>query len=122
MAKAYSNDLREKVMKKAESGMCILHLAKAFNIGRATIYRWLERKGKLGHVRPEEKWQKGHSHLIKDLPGLLKYVSKNPGKTLDELAQGWGEGCGMTIARALKKAGYTHKKNNGWIQGTQRRS
>ncbi|MCS7225552.1 MAG: transposase, partial [Gloeomargarita sp. SKYB31] len=39
----YSLDLREKVMAFIENGHSITQAAKVFNIGRATIYRWLAR-------------------------------------------------------------------------------
>jgi len=40
----YSVDLREKVIKYLEDGGRITQASQIFNIGRSTIYRWLNRQ------------------------------------------------------------------------------
>ncbi|MGC1245798.1 MAG: IS630 transposase-related protein, partial [Spirulinaceae cyanobacterium] len=40
----YSLDLRKKVIKYIEDGGKITSATKVFNLGRATIYRWLNRQ------------------------------------------------------------------------------
>ncbi len=41
---SYSLDLRQKVIDYVESGGKIAKAAKLFGIGRASIYRWLDRE------------------------------------------------------------------------------
>ena len=41
---AYGLDLREKVINYIENGGRVTKVAQVFGIGRASIYRWLERK------------------------------------------------------------------------------
>lgn len=122
MANPYSNDLRNRIIQHVERGVDITELAQAFEISRMTIYRWIKLKAQQGHVKAKQNWRQGHSHTIKNMTEFLKFVRKHVGMTLKELAQAWGEGSAASMRRALVKAGFTHKKNNGWIPGTQRRS
>ncbi len=41
---AYSLDLRQKVIDSIENSTRVSKAAQVFRIGRASIYRWLERK------------------------------------------------------------------------------
>ena len=41
---AYGLDLRQKVINYIENGGWVTKVAQVFGIGRASIYRWLERK------------------------------------------------------------------------------
>ena len=109
-------------MQQVERGVSIVDLAESFQISRMTIYRWIKLKAKQGNIKAKENWRQGHSHTIKNMGEFLKFVRKNAGMTLAELAKAWGKGSATAMRRALVKAGFTHKKNNGRIQGTQRRS
>ena len=63
-----------------------------------------------GHLNPEDGYQKGHSHKIKDLLEFKKFVDLNPSRTAEEIASNWGNISKITVWRALKKIGYSHKK------------
>ena len=121
MGNAYSYDLRIRVIEAIDEGQAITRVSKDLKVGRTTIYKWLKQRDEQGHIRPKENWQKGHSHKIKDLEKFKVFVEENKEKTLVELAKAWGGVKRMTIQRALKKLGFTHKKNQLWIQGTSRK-
>lgn len=118
MENAYSYDLRIRVIEAVDEGQRITKVSKGFKVGRATIYNWLKLRNKQGHLKSKENWQQGHSHKITDLEKFKTFVEENKEKTLVELAEAWGNVKRMTIQRALKKLGFTRKKNQLWVQGT----
>src|SRR5262245_4996323 len=107
-----------RVMKSVECGESITGISKLYQVGRATIYRWINQRKHEGDIHPKTHWQKGYDHKIKDLEAFKKFVEENPGRTLNEMAEAWGNVKRMTIYRALQKVGFTHKKNQLWRQGT----
>ncbi|MEB3701485.1 IS630 family transposase domain protein [Candidatus Bealeia paramacronuclearis] len=54
MAKAYSEDLRKKVISYITSGGRKREAAKVFNVGEATIYRWICLH-KQGDIKPKKR-------------------------------------------------------------------
>ncbi len=77
---AYSLDLRKRVVKYIENGGSITQAAALFQVGRATIYRWLGRQDlKLTKVK--------HRRRKLDLPALEKDVTKiiTPSKIITPL-------------------------------------
>ena len=47
---SYSIDLRKRVVDYVENGGRIAQAAGLFQVGRATIYRWLGRIDRIGHT------------------------------------------------------------------------
>ena len=46
---SYSIDLRKRVVDYVENGGRIAQATRIFQVGRATIYRWLGRTDRIGH-------------------------------------------------------------------------
>lgn len=86
MPKPYSKDLREKLFAQLDSGMSITKASKIFRINRQTIYNWISIKEETGKLEAKSGYQKGHSHKIKDLGILEKFLLENPDKTLNQLS------------------------------------
>ena len=107
----YSLDLRERVVAAVENGMKKTQACKLFNIGRQTLYNWLELKKEQGRLTHKDGCQKGHSHAIKDLDAFRNYVDQHLDFTQEEMAQHYSV-CKKTIGRAIKKIGYTRKKKS----------
>lgn len=115
MSRAYSLDLRERVVAAVATGRSCRAVAAAFSVGVSTVVRWSQRKratgsvaaGKLGGHRryilePEREW-------------LLRRVEENANLTLhgvrQELAErGVGVSCD-TLWRFLRREGISFKKN-----------
>ena len=112
MPKPYSTDLRKKLFAQLDSGMSITKASKIFRINRQTIYNWVSIKEETGKLEAKSGYQKGHSHKIKDLELLEKFLLENPDKTLKQLSLLWPEKIsGWTLGRWIGKLGYTYKKN-----------
>ncbi len=100
----YSLDFRQKVIDYIESGGKITTATKVFGIGRASIYRWLERK-------ELEATKVKHRHRKLDWKELEKYIQQNPDVKLKLIAEKFGVST-TAIWAALKKMKITRKKNS----------
>ena len=99
---SYSLDLRKKVIDYVENGGSITKAAAIFNIGRATIYRWLSSE-KLEATKVKHRQRK------LDWKALSKDVQENPDARLRDRAEKFGVRP-SAICYALKKMEITRKK------------
>ncbi|MBC6477933.1 MAG: IS630 family transposase [Hormoscilla sp. GM7CHS1pb] len=99
---SYSLDLRQKVITYLENGGSITKAAKILGIGRATIYRWLNRQN-LEPTKVERRQRK------LDWKALEKDVQENPDAKLIERAKKFGVHP-TAIWYALNKIQITRKK------------
>jgi transposase len=122
MANPYSYDLRKKVIEAIElNGMKRVEASAAFNISRNTINTWFQRRAETGDFQPKEREQKNKRQKITDWEKFQAFVEEHGDKTQSEMANLWEvEISERTICRALKKIGFTRKKNL-WLPRTRRR-
>ena len=113
MSNAYDYDLRRKVIDAIElNGMPRSEASRVFNISRNTIHQWFQLKAETGDLHPKPPQSQGHSHKITDWDKFRAFVETNADKTQKELAQLWdGDISPRTISRALKRIGFTRKKD-----------
>lgn len=100
----YSLDLRQKVVTYLENGGSVTEAAKVFRIGRASIYRWLNR------TQLEATQVKRRQRKL-DWSALEKDVKENPDARLIDRAKKFGVHP-SAICYALKKLKVPRKKNN----------
>ena len=114
MARAYSQDLRDRVIDAALSGTPARHAAERFGIGVATAIRWVRRARETGNRRAERQ---GRPRRCK-LPHrefVLGVVAEQPDLTIRELQEQLVAERGVRASRAtiwmfLDRAGLTFKK------------
>ena len=82
MAKAYSQDLRERVIKSYESGRPKQEIINIFMIGSDTLNRWIRRYKETGSVVAYQR-TKYRARKFSDA-NLLEHIAKNPSATLEE--------------------------------------
>ena len=112
MPAPYSYDLRRKVIEAIDDGMGKTEASKLFRISRNTINLWLHRREESGDYRAEDGYQRGYGAKITDLEEFKEFARKHGSQTQKEMAQAWiGEISDKTIGKALKKIGFTRKKN-----------
>lgn len=118
MAKAYSYDLRKKVIEAIEvKGMKKSEVAITFNISRNTIDLWLKRKAETGDYQALPNKPPGNNHKILNWEKFKEFVQENGDKTQEEMAELWPEEISArTISRGLKKIGFTRKKKHMGIK------
>ncbi len=107
MAKAYSEDLREKVISYIMNGCSKREAARTFNIGEATIYCWL-RLHKAGDLKPKKRTD--YPRKV-DEQKLRDYVKENPDHTLEQIGQALHLGI-QTVSTWLKRLNITRKKSH----------
>lgn len=99
----YSPDLRERVIRFAkEKGPT--EAARVFNMDRRTVYNWFK------DPVPGKTGPKGARKL--DVAKLNALLAEKNDRYQDELAELLGV-CKATICKALKKQGWSRKKNQG---------
>jgi transposase len=122
MAKAYSDDFRQKVIQAIElDGLKKCEASLLFNISRNTINLWLQRKAETGDVKPKPRKVSQQSSKINDWEKFRTFVKQHGDKQESEMAQLWeGEISQRTISRALRKIGHTRKKKHTDIVNAQK--
>ena len=113
MPKPYSYDLRQKVIQAIKlDGLKISEACLIFSISRNTIRLWLKRERETGDFQALPNQPPGNGHKITDWENFTKFVEVKVDKTQVEMAKLWtAKISDRTISRALKKIGFTRKKN-----------
>jgi transposase len=115
MARAYSQDLRDRVIDAALSGTPARHAAARFGIGVATAIRWVRRARESGNRRAERQGQPRRCKLDPHRAFVLGLVAEQPDVTISELQERLLAERGVRASRAtvwmfLDRAGLTFKK------------
>lgn len=112
MAKAYSYDLRQKVIRAIKlDGMKKSEAAQVFQISRNTIDLWLRRQAKTGDYQPNSTRPHRTSDKITDWEKFARFAKQHGDKTQAQMAALWQDQISArTISRALRRLGLTRKK------------
>ena len=117
--KAYSIDLREKVLRAVDQGYPRDEIIKLLGVSRATIKRYLKQRRETGNVsvrpipgRPSKKFAPLQA-------GLVAQLQAYPDATLERHCQIWEHEHGLrvsptTMGRAIRRVGWTRKKRQ-WV-------
>lgn len=106
MPKSYSLDLRERVLKHLEKNKDKKAASNLFQVGIATVYRWVARKKEKGHVKP---LRREYAYKKIDDQKLIEYVEAHPDQFLSEIAKHFNL-TPQAIFYALKRLKITRKK------------
>ena len=115
MARAYSQDLRDRVIGAWLSGTPARQAAARFGIGVATAIVWVRRARETGERTPRRQGQPKRSKLDPHRAFLLGLIAETPDITLAEMQerlrqQGVSASIG-TIWTFLDRCGLTVKKS-----------
>jgi transposase len=111
--RAYSNDLRERIIAAVARGEHSLRqLAQLFSVSLSCIMRLLQRHRQTGSVQPKPHAGGPRPTLDDQAQARLReLVGVQPDATLAELRDRLGIPCSLlTIARALRRQRLTRKK------------
>jgi transposase len=116
MPKPYSMDLRLRVIAAWQAGDTWEDIASRFEIGIATVNRWIGRERRTGSVAPSAHGG-GWDHKLDEtgLGHLKALVEERSDRTLDELTQLLSERHQIqvsraTVGRGLQRLDFTRKK------------
>ena len=114
--KAYSMDLRKRVLAMCEAGRSTREVAGVFNVSEAWVRRLKQRRREDGTVSPRPAGGRRHGHFDPvRLAQLEPWLGQHPDATLEQLRgradREMGLRCSvMAVCRAVKKLGWSLKK------------
>lgn len=115
MSRAYSEDLRDRVLDAVASGSSARGAAARFGIGVATAVRWVRRWRESGERRAQRQGYPKRSVLDLHEAFLLGLVDEQSDITLDEMCARLREERGVSVARVtvwrfFERRGWSFKK------------
>jgi transposase len=116
MARAYSQDLRDRVIDVALAGTPARHAAARFGIGVATAIRWVRQARETGDRRARRQGPPRHSKLDPYREAVLELVAATPDMTISEMLEHLASEHGVRVGRAtlwvfLERCGLSFKKS-----------
>lgn len=111
--KAYSEDLRERVVKACDEGrLSRQDVAERFSVSTRWIRKLLQQRRQTGSIAPKPHGG-GHPPAFDSamIQRLKEEVTKDPDATLEELRERCGVSCSVqAVSTTLIKLGITRKK------------
>ena|SRR3972149_850881 len=113
--KAYSQDLRERILSAYDSGKPISFIAITFRVGRSSVKRYVVRRRETGEIgRSPIPGRPAHIGPA-DYPALRAQLAAAPDATLSEHCDTWERNHHVRVSiwameRAIKRIGWTRKK------------
>ena len=119
MTKAYSNDLRERVVAAMQSGESCRSVAARFGVAPSSVVKWTARARSTGSVSPAQMGGYRRPVLDPHRDWLLEQVRSCPHATLaalqDLLAERGVIVSHDTVWRFLRGCGFSFKKRR-WLR------
>ncbi len=115
MARALSDDLRERVLEAGVAGASARSIAARFGVGISTAIRWLRRERESGERTPRRQGKPRGSRLDGHEAFIAGMIEMQKDITLNEMLARLQSECGIEIGRSmlsrwLRQHGWTFKK------------
>ena len=111
--RAYSNDLRERVIADRKAGLESLEIAEKYSVSRSWVNDLWLRYRKTGSFEPKKMGGHKKPILQERAAEIRKAMEDKPDSTLKELRERLGfTGSLQTVSSMLLRLGYSFKKNN----------
>ena len=109
--RAYSVDLRERVLTDLDEGMSKASLARKYRVSTRWIYKLQKQRDQTGDIKPRKGRDGPKRKLAEHTERLLQLVKDQPDATLAELRDQLGVTVSITtLWSTLKRLGVTFKK------------
>jgi|SRR5690348_1713140 transposase len=120
MPKAYSEDLRIRVIRAVEGGASSRGAAAVFDVSASSAIKWMQRFRESGSVAAKKERGHRRSPLEEHSDWLLSLVGEHPDLTLEEIRmrlkkRGVGVGIG-SVWRFFARHGMSFKKNRARVR------
>lgn len=126
--KAYSVDLRQRVLAAVDRGMARHVVVTTFGVSLATLKRWLVHRRDQADLTPHSPPGRQPTITVQQHAALWAQLEAHDDVTLATHAQLWNAAAGTsvsqwTIGRAIRRLGWTRKKRR-WVppNGTKLRA
>ena len=115
MARAYSLDLRGRVIAAVRSGQSRRQVAATFGVEPSTVVKWWQRYRATGEVAAKPRGGSKVRALVEERDWVLERVAAEPHVSTralaGELARHGRQVSHVTVWNLLRRARLTHKKN-----------
>jgi transposase len=113
--KAYSLDLRTRVLAAIDGGMSRLDAVRTFQVSLGSIKRWLQLRQTRGLLVPRPRTGKTASISAAQMATLRFQLEQFPDGSLAEHARRWNADhattlSSWTLGRAIRRLGWSRKK------------
>jgi transposase len=113
--RAYSYDLRQRILHAVDQGKLRVEIIKTFDVSRATIKRYLKLRRETGDVKPKAIPGRPAKKGAALRAGLQSQLDVYPDATLREHCQIWEASQGVQVStasmsRAIQHLNWTRKK------------
>jgi transposase len=117
--KAYSVDLREKVLRAVDEGYAREEIVNLLGVSAATIKRYLKQRRETGTLAPKAIPGRPPKKLGPLQAELVAQLQAHDDVRLEDHCQLWEQSHGVkvstaTMSRAIKRVGWTRKKRR-WV-------
>lgn len=124
--KAYSTDLRERVVRAVEEGRPREEIVHLFGVSRATIKRYVKQQRETGELAPKPIPGRPATKGDALRADLWSQLEAHRDATLEQQCQIWEETHGQqvsaaTMGRAITSLGWTRKKRRWWPPNVMKR-
>lgn len=115
--KAYSQDLRERIVRAVDDGLSRAEAARHFSVSERTVRRYLQHRSRTGTLTPLAYRHGPAPAIPPEREGaLLTQLRTHPDATLEEHCAIWEREQGRavstsTMCRAQQRVGWTVKKS-----------
>src|ERR1700748_1145128 len=97
--KAYSKDLRERVLRAVDQGISHQEIVRVLGVSLATIGRYLKQRRETGQVCVKDIPGRPSKKIVPLQEGLPQQLREFPDATLEQHAQIWHQRHGMQVSR-----------------------
>ena len=97
--KAYSEDLRIRVLAALDGGMSVVQAASTFQVSVSSVRRWRSQQATLGHLHPKRPPGRPRSIGPNAEARLRSQLSATPDATLPEQVSTWAQAQGASLSR-----------------------
>ena len=113
--KAYSLDLRERIVRAVADGTSQAEVARLFHVSERSVKRYLHQWRTTGALRPLPRPGKRPAIGPDRYPAVLAQLVATPDATLEEHCERWRAATGTAVSpstwcRLERRVGWTHKK------------
>jgi transposase len=114
--KAYSTDLRERVLAGHARGLSRRELIELFQVSQGSITRWLRQQRVSGDLTPQTPPGRARSIPTEREAALRRQLQTAPDASLAAHVAQWAADYGTsvsiwTMARAIRRIGFSRKKS-----------
>lgn len=116
MPKPYSSDIRKRVANSFKRNIRYEDIAKTLDVSLSTVKRYASIYKKDKDINPRIR-NKFRSSKIQDLKKFEEFVIRNNHLSLNDMSKKYDDNISAEgIRKAIKKIGYSFKKNSGYIK------